>query len=90
MSTKTLILTPTELSLPFEPKFITLEHGKPIVLGRRRNSRVGYPETEEYEESPSDNVYFAPGAGYNPVSKQHAIIWMDEEGKVSFDLPHDP
>ncbi|KIK56286.1 hypothetical protein GYMLUDRAFT_263766 [Collybiopsis luxurians FD-317 M1] len=75
--TITLTLTPTQHSLSFTPKSISLRIGEPIVLGRQ-----GIFEDSFKEESPN-NGYFSTGFGcLNSVSREHALVWVDHEGKV--------
>ncbi|KAJ3710599.1 SMAD/FHA domain-containing protein [Lentinula guzmanii] len=79
MAAKTLALTPTESSLNFRPKEVHLEPGVPVILGRQG---IYASEDPSKEESPR-NGYFSTAIGVlNPVSKQHASVWVDTKGKV--------
>ncbi|KAJ3927279.1 MAG: SMAD/FHA domain-containing protein [Lentinula lateritia] len=79
MIAKTLTLAPTESSLLFLPKQISLELGLPVMLGRQ-----GIYEDDPSKTESLINGYFsyASGVGLNPVSKRHALVWLEQNGKV--------
>ncbi|KAJ3860649.1 hypothetical protein EV359DRAFT_85110 [Lentinula novae-zelandiae] len=79
MIAKTLTLAPTESSLLFLPKQISLELGLPVMLGRQ-----GIYEDDPSKTESLSNGYFsyASGVGLNPVSKRHALVWLEQNGKV--------